>query len=124
MTSGVTGVPGLVALAMRSDVVTGVEDGESELVNSWDLSQNYPNPFNPTTMIRYQIAAERPGAVTDVQLVVYDLLGRKVAELVNERQAVGKHEVTFDATGLASGIYIYRLTGGSFVQTKRMMLIK
>jgi hypothetical protein len=121
---GVTGVPGLVALAMRSDVVTGVEVVESEVVNAWDLSQNYPNPFNPTTVIRYEIGAESPGAAPDVRLAVYDLLGRRVAELVREPQVAGKHEVTFDANGLASGIYIYRLTAGSFEQTRRMTLIK
>jgi hypothetical protein len=88
------------------------------------MEQNYPNPFNPTTVIRYEIGAESPGAATDVRLAVYDLLGRRVAELVHERQVAGKHEVRFNANGLASGIYVYRLKAGSFEQTRRMTLIK
>jgi hypothetical protein len=83
------------------------------------LLQNYPNPFNPTTAIRYQLSA-----VSDVKLVVYDILGREVAELVNERKAPGSYEVRFDATGLASGIYLYRLTAGSFVRVRKMVLVR
>ena len=121
---GLTGAPGLIALAMRSDVVTGVDDGVNELADRWDLSQNYPNPFNPTTLIRYAIGNEGSRGSAEVQILVYDLLGRVVAELVNERQTAGRYELTFDATGLASGMYVYRLKAGSFVQTRRMMLVK
>ena len=92
------------------------------------LEQNYPNPFNPKTEIGYQV----PG-VSEVRLVVYDLLGREVAVLVNEKKGPGSYEVTFDARNLASGVYFYRLHvrsldpagrgTGDFVQTRKLCLI-
>lgn len=84
-----------------------------------DLAQNYPNPFNPTTVIGYRVPA-----VSDVNLVVYDLLGREVKTLVNERKMPGSYEVTFDASDLASGVYFYRLTAGNSVQTRKMALVR
>jgi hypothetical protein len=84
-----------------------------------ELMQNYPNPFNPKTGVRFQVSG-----VSDVTLVVYDLLGRVVGVLVNERKAPGTYEVAFDGNGLASGVYIYRLRAGSFVQTRKMILMK
>jgi lysophospholipase L1-like esterase len=91
------------------------------------LEQNYPNPFNPTTIISYHLPApsgvEGPAA-SNVQLVVYDLVGHEMALLVNERQSPGSYSVKFDATGLASGVYFYRLTAGNFVQAKSLMLLK
>ncbi|MCX7877042.1 MAG: alpha/beta fold hydrolase [Ignavibacteria bacterium] len=85
----------------------------------FSLSQNYPNPFNPSTMIEYSIAkAEK------VELKVYDLLGREVATLVNEIQAPGSYNVTFNAKNLSSGVYFYRLTAGGFTDIKRMVLVK
>jgi photosystem II stability/assembly factor-like uncharacterized protein len=86
---------------------------------SFALEQNYPNPFNPSTAIRYQLSA-----VSDVRLEVFDMLGRKVSTLVNERQAAGSYQATFNAAGLASGIYFYKLQAGSFSETKKMMLVK
>lgn len=83
------------------------------------LSQNYPNPFNPTTVIRYELPASG-----DVRLSVYDILGREVRMLVNEKQAAGSYEVKFDASGLASGVYLYRLTSGPFVETHKMVLVR
>jgi hypothetical protein len=83
------------------------------------LGQNYPNPFNPTTVV-----SSLYSVVSDVTIVIYDLLGREVATLVNARRAPGIYHDTFDATGLASGVYIYRLTAGSFVQSRTMMLLK
>ena len=91
-----------------------------------ELYQNYPNPFNPLTVIKYTIAGARGQGlgVCGVSLVVYDLLGRKVAVLANEKKAPGRYEVTFDARGLASGVYIYRLKANSFVQSRKMLLLK
>jgi hypothetical protein len=86
---------------------------------SFALSQNYPNPFNPTTNIKYSIPSEM-----QVSLKVYDILGREVASLVNEKQVGGSYQVNFDASKLASGVYIYRLDAGTFVQSKKMILIK
>jgi hypothetical protein len=81
--------------------------------------QNYPNPFNPTTIIRYQLPT-----ASMVQLEVFDVLGKKVASLVNSAQAAGDYSVTFNASNLASGVYFYRLQAGNFVQTKKMLFIK
>jgi len=97
----------------------GVADQVVNLPARFSLEQNYPNPFNPKTGVRFQV----PG-VSDVKLTVFDLLGREVAVLVNERKAAGSYEVGFDGSGLASGVYMYRLTAGSFVQSKKMILLK
>ncbi len=83
------------------------------------LEQNYPNPFNPTTTIQYQLAAD-----SKVTLKVYDILGSEVATLINEDQEAGYKEVKFNASNLASGMYIYRITAGSYVSTKKLMLLK
>jgi endo-1,4-beta-xylanase len=83
------------------------------------LDQNYPNPFNPKTVVSYQLSV-----VSDVRLMVYDMLGREVTVLVNERQPAGSYKVSFDAGGLASGAYVYRMVAGSFVDSKTMLLVK
>jgi photosystem II stability/assembly factor-like uncharacterized protein len=100
----------------------------------FSLNQNYPNPFNPLTIVKYTVGGNRdcqPASglaggrgVSDVSLIVYDVLGRTVAALVNEKKAPGNYEARFDGSGLASGVYIYRLSAGSFVQSRRMMLVK
>jgi cyclomaltodextrinase / maltogenic alpha-amylase / neopullulanase len=100
--------------------VTGIAPtADAAVPAELSLAQNYPNPFNPTTGVRFQVAG-----VSDVKLVVYDILGREIAVLVNERKTPGSYEVTFDGRGLASGVYIYRLTAGTFVQTRKMLLLK
>ena len=109
-------------------VVTGVKE-EGALPVAFALQQNYPNPFNPSTTIKFEL----PKA-SHVTLAVYDILGREVSVLVNERRDAGFHEVKFsakggsasggDAAGLASGVYFYRLTAGSFVQTRKLLLIR
>jgi hypothetical protein len=83
------------------------------------LLGNYPNPFNPKTGIRYQV----PG-VSDVRLVIHDVLGREVAVLVNERKLPGRYEVTFDGSALSSGLYICHLTAGSYAHSMKMLLVK
>ena len=92
----------------------------------FSLFQNYPNPFNPLTIIKYTItgAGDLGLEARNTRLVVYDLLGREVAVLVNEKKAPGDYEVRFDGSGLASGVYLYRLTAGSYVQTRKMILVK
>lgn len=87
--------------------------------NKYVLNDNYPNPFNPTTNIKYQIPVS--GLVT---LRIYDIAGREVASLVNEIKTAGTYDVKWNASGLSSGIYIYRLQAGDFVQSKKMTLIK
>ena len=87
---------------------------------SFELLGNYPNPFNPTTVISYQLPA-----VSDVQLSVYNTLGQPVKTLVNERQGTGNHSVIFNAAGLASGMYVYKLsTENGFTQTRKMILMR
>jgi hypothetical protein len=96
-----------------------VSNDDEIIANNFNLEQNYPNPFNPSTKINYTLA-ER-SAVT---LKVYDVLGNEVANLVNTTQEAGKYDVTFNASGLSSGLYIYTLNTGNFTSSKKMMLLK
>lgn len=83
------------------------------------LEQNYPNPFNPVTVIKYSIPVDG-----QVNLIVYNMLGEKVATLVNQVQKAGRHEINFDASQLSSGVYFYKIEAGSFSSVKKMMLLK
>jgi hypothetical protein len=94
-------------------------DKNSGIVREYILHQNYPNPFNPTTVISYQVPTN-----SKVELKVYDVLGREVETLVNERQNAGEYSVTFDASNLSSGVYFYKLQTERFLETKQMVLIK
>ncbi len=87
--------------------------------NNYFLKQNYPNPFNPSTYINYGL---KEGSF--VTLKVYNILGTEVATLVNEYKPAGNYKVNFDASQLASGVYIYRLNTNNFVQTRKMILEK
>jgi len=100
------------------DQWVGVED-ENNVVLSYELAQNYPNPFNPVTQIQYTIEQS-----SNVTLRVFDILGREVASLINENQNPGRYVVDFNASNFASGIYFYRLEAGSFIQVKKMILMK
>ena len=92
----------------------------SELVpNKYTISQNYPNPFNPTTTIRMDIPK-----TSDAKLIVYDILGKEIATLVNEKLQHGTYEVTLDGSQYPSGAYFYRLTTDNFTDTKKMVLLK
>jgi hypothetical protein len=93
--------------------------GTRNLIEGYSLSQNYPNPFNPITTINYSIPQN--GLVS---IKVYDILGREVITLVNEEQKVGRHSIEFDGRRLSSGIYLYKIQAGEFLQTKKMLLIK
>jgi photosystem II stability/assembly factor-like uncharacterized protein len=111
------------------DNVTGVKDNQTFF--EFKLNQNYPNPFNPTTKIKYTIPAslnppevDSPKERTFVQLIVYDLLGREAAVLVNEEKQPGVYEEVFDGSNLPSGVYLYRLTAGEFNDTKKLVLLK
>lgn len=96
------------------------EDGiETGIPLGFSLNQNYPNPFNPSTRINYSI----PEA-TEINIKVFDITGRLVSTLVNERKSVGSYTVEFDAFGLSSGVYLYRIQTPAFTQIKRMLLIK
>jgi hypothetical protein len=101
--------------------VTGIGDDQGSLLtpNSYNLAQNFPNPFNPVTTIQYSIPQR-----SNVTLKVYDILGNEIVELVNEEKGIGVYSVSFDASNLASGLYLYRLQAGNFVETKKMILLK
>ena len=92
---------------------------EENLNLTYSLSQNYPNPFNPTTKIKYSVPTE-----SFVSLKVYDILGSEISTLVNDNIKAGFYDVQFNGDNLPSGIYLYRLQAGNFVETKKMLLIK
>jgi Secretion system C-terminal sorting domain len=93
---------------------------EKEYVpNFFELSQNYPNPFNPATKIRYSVPT-----ASVIKLEVFDILGRKVATLVNGHDRAGEHTVEFDGSKLGSGVYVYRLTSSGFAVSKKMVLMR
>jgi len=92
---------------------------EEQLPTEYSLSNAYPNPFNPITTITFQLPKD--GFVT---LEIFDILGNKVASLVNEQKEIGKYTVRFDASSLASGTYIYQLRVNDYSSTKKMMLVK
>lgn len=99
-------------------ILTDVND-ESAGVNDFSLEQNFPNPFNPSTRINYQIAKDN-----FVTLKVYDIIGNEIAALVNNQQPAGKYSVDFNSANLPSGVYLYRLQAGNYIQTRKMTLIK
>jgi photosystem II stability/assembly factor-like uncharacterized protein len=100
----------------------------SEIPETYSLYQNYPNPFNPVTKIRFDISpllggvSEGPGGL--VKLIIFDLLGKEIATVVNESLLPGTYEVQWDGTNFPSGVYLYRLSAGNYVETKRMVLLK
>jgi hypothetical protein len=100
--------------------VTFAEEGQIDEVPAvFLLRQNYPNPFNPATNIVFSLP--RADYVT---LKVYNILGQKVATLVNEKKEAGTYQVQFDGTALASGVYFYRITAGEFVETRKLVLVR
>ncbi len=115
------GFGGMVLGTINGGGTTSVHYIESDdTPNSYSLLQNYPNPFNPSTRIKYLISG-----ISHITLKVFDLLGKEVAELVNEEKPAGTYEVMFDASGLSSGVYIYQIkVGNEFVETKKLVLIK
>jgi len=102
-----------------NDSLIGIHSVSSQIPKSYVLEQNFPNPFNPTTKIDFQITE-----VGMASLKIYDVLGRVVAILVNEQLKPGSYEVSFDGSNVASGMYFYKLQAGSFVETKKMVLLK
>lgn len=109
------------------DGIPGIKSVSAEIPDNYSLSQNYPNPFNPETIIRFQI--ER---LSDVKLIIYDLLGREVATLVNKQLKPGTYEADWDASNFSSGVYFYKIIAGDpstgsgqvFTETKKMVLMK
>ncbi len=119
-------IPFIMKQEVLDIITTEVEDGNSS-VKEFSLEQNYPNPFNPSTKIRYTIPnviASETKQSQFVSLKVYDVLGNEVATLVNEEKSAGNYEVEFSADELTSGIYFYKLQADSFVETKKMILLR
>ena len=102
-----------------SEMTTSVPQTPRTIPVVFDLQQNYPNPFNPSTTIRYALPQR-----SHVILTIFNTLGQQVATLVNESGDAGYHDVRFDGSGLASGIYFYRLHAGDYVATKRLVLVR
>ena len=118
MSGGADGIPAVILKSTNGGNIFVKQIG-SGVPSEYSLEQNYPNPFNPVTIIRFQIKDSR-----FVMLKVHDVIGREVATLINEKLQPGTYEVQFSGDKLSSGIYIYRLSAGDYVETKKMMLIK
>ncbi|WKZ69585.1 MAG: T9SS type A sorting domain-containing protein [Melioribacteraceae bacterium] len=113
----------------QSEVINAWGEGEDWLYKNgseydaipkiYDLSQNYPNPFNPSSIIKYQLPSD-----SHVSLIVYDILGKEVVELINEHQSAGYYFINFDGSFLSSGMYIYRIIAGNYIDSKKMLLLK
>ncbi len=111
---------GSIGLWRRSlSEITSIERLNPVHPKRFELRQNYPNPFNPSTVITYEIST-----ISDVSLIVYDILGREIAMLVNGKQTSGEHSVKFDGRNLSSGVYFYRLSVSGYTTTKKMLLIR
>ncbi len=106
-------------LALGSEFLSTEPGAENALPGEFALAQNYPNPFNPTTTIEYTL--KEP---SDVELVIFDMLGRQVKTLVNGRKSAGEHKISFSAGDLFSGVYFYRLKAGNYTNMKKMLVIK
>jgi 5'-nucleotidase len=121
----------LMGVVMATDTLKPYTDGRvmadfavdvetlAEMPDRFELSQNYPNPFNPSTLISYRLPA-----AASIRLAVYDMLGREVSLLVNEPQSAGAYQVRFDGSGLASGVYLYRIQAGEYTQSRKLMLLR
>ncbi len=106
-------------IARYNEILEGITSNQNNLPENYSLLQNYPNPFNPSTTISYSL----PKA-GDVKLIVFDILGREVATLVNGFIGAGNHTVDFNASNLSSGVYLYKIQTGDFTETRKMVLIK
>jgi hypothetical protein len=104
---------------LKLNTAVRVAEGKGSTPEEYMLEQNYPNPFNPSTTIKYELPKS-----SEVRLSAYDLLGREVFVLVDERREAGVHEVRFDGSALASGVYIYRLQAGTFVQSRKLLVLR
>ncbi len=105
--------------ANQESLITGIQSNGSEIPNSFSLNQNYPNPFNPVTNIKFNLPKSG-----NVRLVVFDVMGREVATMINENMSAGSYTADFNAVSLSSGIYFYKLITADFTDTKKMMLVK
>ncbi|MBK7105395.1 MAG: T9SS type A sorting domain-containing protein [Ignavibacteriae bacterium] len=109
---------------MNFEAVVNIEEDIKNIPSNFELQQNYPNPFNPTTTIEYSIPIVETGYIPSLQIIVYDVLGREIKTLVNRVQTPGNYKIEFDGSNFPSGVYYYQLKSGTFIQTKKMLLLK
>jgi hypothetical protein len=106
-------------------LLIGLNPTGSDIPNEYKLYTNYPNPFNPTTKIKFDLPLDsRLRGNDNVTIIIYDILGREVATLVNEKLPPGTYEVEFNASDYPSGVYFYKLTAGDFNETKKSVLLR
>jgi len=111
-------LPVMLKLAYPTDIIISIEDDEA-LPEGFVLKQNYPNPFNPETVIEYSIPKSG-----DVSLIVYNILGQDIVQLIQESQKAGTYRIKWNASTRPSGLYFYRFQAGDFVQMRKMVLLK
>jgi hypothetical protein len=97
----------------------GIEPVSSEIPAEFSISQNYPNPFNPTTNIEFDIST-----LSNVKIIVYDMLGKQISVLYNDQLTPGRYKVLWNASHMPSGTYIYKITADNYTEIKKMILIK
>jgi hypothetical protein len=120
LTDYTVGITYNIYVANSSGLPTPVEEENNPItVTNFELQQNFPNPFNPITQIRFSLAEQ-----SQVTLKVYNILGKEITTLVNEVKGAGVHEISFDGSGLSSGVYFYTLQAGKSTQTRKMILMK
>ena len=119
----VVGANGTILRTTTGGVIS-VNQISSEIPENFVLFQNYPNPFNPVTKIKFDITQDVRRQTKDVKLIIFDILGKEVVTLMNEKLSAGSYEVEFDGSNLPSGIYFYRLETESFIKSKSMVLLK
>lgn len=120
----ISGAGGTILKTTNGGTFTAVIQNGSEIPEAYSLNQNYPNPFNPSTKINFAIPNSGLNNGSNVRLAVFDILGKEVALLVNENLTAGNYSIDFNASSHPSGTYFYRLTAGSFTDTKKLVLIK
>lgn len=111
-------VSGADTLNIQASARGAVGDGNG-IPNNFELKQNHPNPYNPSTNIRFELPQ-----TSDVQLTIYNTIGQEVSTLLNKKMTAGTHSLTFDASGLPSGVYIYQLKTEEFSRSRKMLLVK
>ncbi|MFZ1289310.1 MAG: S8 family serine peptidase [Melioribacteraceae bacterium] len=107
-----------------NETLTSINFSNEIIPEKFELYQNYPNPFNPTTTIKYSIPKNEKREMSNVKIMVYNVLGKEIKTLINQKQNPGNYEINFDASDLSSGVYFYKLTYGNFSSIKKMILLR
>ena len=123
---GFTPLPGYNghAITIKYAQLVGIQKISENIPTHFSLSQNYPNPFNPTTNIKFDVTSNVKSETSNVKLIIFDILGREVSTLVNDKLQPGSYEIEWNGSNFASGVYFYKLTAGDFTETKKMLLVK